>query len=538
MPLFFNVEVHLWIVYGLFLNGFLLNAILRRVSASYASLTMPIEVQILTAFVFSLLINFTFLLILDFGKINFSHVIYPLLCTTLILAIVAFCVCRLKLIRLESISLRSFVLYGVLFVVLFFNGGLIDQVSDAWWHLSKANRIGWDSSVLNHSRHLTGAVERFYPPLWHSNLALIRELSGASLPSIWNAFTPWGGVLKTMGFYLLGYGLFNNRGVALLGALLFVLLPGIGSAYMRVSSWPSHLSYSIFFASLYLFFSISRKVESVQYRNGFRALMQNAPAVALLSIFLITISMLHLFEILLFFSSVLVFLVACSVAKFVGPESGVYLPETDLMTLLYRTFLLCAFLLSIVSFVADVGNNNMDFLSIWFPPALIALLIFIELRKPRRIVERNFILALAMIFLLSTIDYQHLYSLFDPSSSLPRSGSFEKPLVSLGWGGEKLILPSWDFELRQGLLWSGFLGLFVAIYLVIKTSNQGAIFLLANSVFVWLLCTSPYLYEYITEALNYHSVWRFALLSFHPLILASFICLVFKPQYLYPIRED
>ncbi len=532
MPIFFHIEAHLWILYTLLGNGLLLNFLLRRVSKSYREITSPLEAQVLSAFVFSLLINYAVLLLFDYLDFAFGNIIYVLVMLTTALSMVVFNYCREQMDIVKSVSWINLVLYLIIFILLFINGGLIDQVSDAWWHMSKANRIAWESSVVDHGRHLSGEIERFYPALWHSNLAMIRELSGQGLPAIWNAFTAWGAVFKAMGFYLLGLGLFRNRGVAFAGAVLFVLLPGIGASYLRVSAWPSHLSYAILFFALYVFCNVDQVTKDRSLVNGIKQLLEQPGPVLLLITLLIAISMLHLFELVLFFCSVFAFFVARSISGFFVTNMDFGGRTLNLNRLVYRAVLAVFFTAAIIRLYLIEYKEFADSPSMIMLPLLILLLLTVELMSKQTIFLRIALGLILALLLLASLDFQHVYALFDASYSLPRTGSFERPLSSDGWFNEKMLLPSWDFQLRQGLLWSGLFGLFISAFLFWFSRSEGALFVFSNSMLVWLVCTSPYIYSWITEALDYHSTWRISLLSFHQLALGAAIALLSRSLFM------
>lgn len=540
MPIFFHVEAHIWILYALFGNGFLLNIVLRRFSKSYACVTEPIEAQVICAFVFSLLTNYAVLYLLEVANARFSLSLYLLLSITVVLTFVVLGWCKGRLISLQGISFWAISLYGAVFVMLFLNGGLIDQVSDAWWHMSKANRIGWENSILNHSRHLTGVEERYYPSLWHANLAMLRDLSGVGLPSIWNAFTAWGAVLKTMGFYLLGYGLFKNRTLALLSAALFVLLPGVGSSYLRVSAWPSHLSYVVLFAALYVFFDIFKKLESLTGIESIREVLANPAHYFILACYLISIYLLHAFELVLFFSVIFAFLISRSLSMglFNGKVGFDKNDKIGVISMTYRGILIALLVVSLWLVLNSKSSMSLDNIYKWFPFIVFLILTLVEFRRPEQR-STSIILGVSLVFLvLLSLDYQHIYSLFDRTYALPLTGTHERPLASNGWFGEQLYLPSWDFELRQGLLWSGVVGLILSIWMHMTIPSNGSMFLTSTSILVWIVCTSPYVYTWISATLDYHSVWRLSITSFHPLIIGASLLYLFDKAALRGSNEN
>ena len=265
MPIFFHIDAHLWIFLVLFLNGFCIHSLAYSISKQYREITRTLEAQVIMSFAFSLSLNGISLMLLDFLNLPFSFAKYILLTTVILALSTAFKNGFMSIWKAE-VNLAAFVIYILMFIVLFYNGGLIDQISDAWWHMSLANKIGWANSFTLEYGHLTGEPTRYYPPLWHGNLALVKELSGQSIPNIWNAYTAWGGVLKLMAVYLLSASLFGDKLIGFVAALFFALLPGVGSSYMRVSAWPSHQSYIMLFFSLYLMYRLINKLMRPQMK--------------------------------------------------------------------------------------------------------------------------------------------------------------------------------------------------------------------------------------------------------------------------------
>jgi len=182
MPIFFHAESHLWIAYLFFLNGAMLSVLIRSWSQSYREITSTIEAQVLSAFFTSLLLNGVVLSLLEVGDFSFELAAYCLLSVSIVLLLV----CVSAIVRGHALylncqwSVLRLVIYGMIFVVLFYNGGLIEQVSDAWWHMSLANKIAMANGFEPELGHLTGTNTRDYPSLWHANLALAREVSGVS----------------------------------------------------------------------------------------------------------------------------------------------------------------------------------------------------------------------------------------------------------------------------------------------------------------------------------------------------------------------
>lgn len=525
MPIFFHAEAHLWIAYALFLNGFLLNLALCGVSNRYQEFAKSLECQVLLSFFFSLSLNGLILLTLDALNQPFS-IAKTVLFSFSVIGLAAVVVGKLYSKWLIEINRFGIALYAAMFVILFYNGGLIDQISDAWWHISLANKIGWASSFTLEYGHLTGSPDRYYPPLWHANLALLRELSNQSLPIVWNAFTAWGGALKLMGYYLVGLALFKDRKTAILGSLLFALLPGFGNSYMRVSAWPSHISYIAWFFSIYTAFTlIDVKPAENRLVSHARELVKHYAVVLILGLLLVLMFFLHQFELLLFVAAFCLYFCGLSLSRLSNNRVLVAPVERDSMLFasVYRVGMFGLIILSIIAaYLLRKKLVGIDYyLVVLLPIALFSVLLFIDFApQTLKRLSRCLVFGLLGLLLLS-LNYQHLASLFVPELSLPKGVSHQRPVLAVGWFGGDLSLPGWHLQLRAGLLWSGAVGALISFAIVLFKPSRGWVFIAVNALFIWLLFLSPYLYQWFTDALKYHSVWRFGMISFHPIAIAA-----------------
>ena len=527
MPIFFHANAHLWILLALFASGFTLHLLCHSISKQYRSLVAPLEAQVLISFAFSLAINGFTLLALDLTGLAFSNAIYVLPALTISLLTIAL----LRGVFSDwnmDVNFPGLLLYAAMFVVLFYNGGMIDQISDAWWHMSLANKIGWANSFTLDYGHLTGTPTRYYPQLWHANLALLRELSGQSLPSLWNAFTAWGGVLKLMAYYLLGCALFKNKMIGFFGALLFALLPGIGNSYMRVSAWPSHLSYIVWFFAIYFVFSFLDKSKRVLTLKGYaKFCVEQWVAIALVALLITLAFFLHQLEVLIFIIAVFLYLAGLSLYRVFAKEETELLLDAKQPALiyLYRTGLIVLILMASYLLVTSskVGQNVDYLIVLVLPIILFVTLLIVDVLPDSKIHLARWLSLAVFVLLLATIDFKHLGSLFVYEWSLPKGLSGERPVLATGYFGGILGVAGWDLQLRNGLLWSGLVGGLLSVFMCFRKPSNAWIFTSICIGVVWLVCSSPYIYQWLSDALSYHSVWRIAILSFHPLVLAAFL---------------
>lgn len=543
-PIFFHAESHLMIGYLFFFNGLLVNWLLRSCSTGYAELSHPLEAQILAAFFMSILINGAFLYGLDLLSLSFTNMrfILPMLSAALIL---------ISVWRLSSLVWRQALrfefgyvrlsIYAFVFIILFHNGGLIELLADSWWHMSLASKIADSSTLTLDFGHLNGFSHRYYPPLWHANLALAHIVSGESIAVLWNSFTAWGGVLKVMAFYLLAFSLSNKKSLAILSATFFILLPGLGDAYLRVSAWPSHIAYAALFSVFYVGFSVldSRKISQdlgvVGVSGVVLGLFKERAKIVCAVMLLVVIYFSHQAELVWLTLAFLFYWIGVSlVAVFKTCAAKQCEPAFGLARATGFTLLLSSFLTSVWFIFSSwtIVASDMDLLVSYCMPALILfILLYLQLSmKPQaagfaaKIYSRPLallLLAVVALIILYSVDLRHIVSLFDPKQAYPRGASHESFLVAPGWFGGDLAIPGWHLQLREGLLYSGVVSIPISLYLAITRPSRLTVFLASTGIFTLLFCSSPYLYQWLKDILSYHSPWRIGIIIFHPIVIAT-----------------
>jgi hypothetical protein len=532
MPIYFNAESHLWIGYILFFNGLLFTWCLRGISTEFRQLTRPLEGQIISGFFLSIALNGLLLLAFDLFSVRFSSALLPLIVLSCALIGLVF-IFRVQLRNSQALSFEiswaRVTLYAFIFVTLFYNGGLIEQIADSWWHMSLANKLALENSYTTSIGHLTGLDTRYYPPLWHANLALLKTLSGISISIFWNSFTAWGAVLKVMAFYLLSLRVCKNSNIATLAAVLFILLPGIGISYLRVSAWPSHIAYTAWFVTFYLAFAIFDKLP-----NSHQEIKQDvvnfiskciAPIAAILVLGTI-IFFTHQAEILWFAVAMFCYLVAASISRLGSSRTG-FIIDRDHFALRV-CYLIGLFLLLIVALRFAITSPYPVFgfsdtlISNVLPIFILLTLFIIELKFLPKFLNLCLVFSLALA-LLGSINYTHLYSLFDPAYALPKGPFSQSSSVAIGYFGGELNVPDWRLQLRSGLLYSGVLSVVFSIVAVYLKPTRATLFLSGSSLIALLFCASPYLYHWLQSILSYHSPWRITLIVFHPILWALLI---------------
>ncbi|MFT5572299.1 MAG: hypothetical protein ACI9FR_001222 [Cryomorphaceae bacterium] len=530
MPIFFNLESHLWIAYLLVFNGFLVHLLIRRFSLSYYSLSLPFEAQMLASFFISIGINGALLLVCAWLGIALLEIfwVYVLVSIGLLSWVCNLArVNGIKEIAAGDFSLLRAFFYLLVFLVLFYNGGLIEQVADSWWHLSLAQKIAYSGSLDQSIGHLSGLSHRYYPPLWHGNLALISEFSGSSLTIVWNSVTAWVGPLKVMGFYLLSFGLSKDRSISLFAAVLFVLLPGVGDTYLRVSAWPSHSAYAAFFFALYASFNLfdQYKENAPPFITSCVALLRANIGQSIMILYLLVIMYYtHKAEVLWFAVALTAYFSALGLNNFFRAQT--LSVESDFINDIARLTMILLLGLTIWFFIDHRGSSNTISDKSLAYGLMVLFAIALALVSFSRGLSSKFgklaaiLLVVTFCLLLASVNYTHLASLFYPELSLPRRSVHELPLLAPAWLGGQLIVPSWNLQLRQGFLYSGIVSLPVAILCAYLKPNRLTLFTAGTAFVVIVFCVSPYLYQWLSSVMQYHSSWRIAIILFHPIILA------------------
>lgn len=533
MPIFFNLESHIWIAYLLFFNGFLLSCCLSNWSVGYRQLVSNLEAQVLAAFSISLALNGMVLLGADVLSVPWQSLLPAFLSITLLSLIATGYIYFVRFpvkLRVNRAVWSRGLLYLLAFIILFYNGGLIEQISDAWWHMSLANEMVYSSSFMLERGHLDGVSQRYYPPLWHGNLALLRALSDEHLPVIWNSFTAWGAVLKLMGVYLFTRALGGSNALAVLSMGMFFLLPGLGISYMRVSAWPSHVAYALWFALFYVVFTILRTVIAQPSANILdeikSVLIRQFPAVAAAIVLLVQIGLTHQLELVWFFIAMLGF---AFVHTFYQRREFAVQAGSQSVLLLW-IFQLSVAMIVCYTFIlfgekAVTRGISIDKALAYIVPVVVLTLCSLSLIVKRKPVCISMLVAAAVVFVF-TIDFKHLFSLFVPEMALPSQGYRQLPLLAEGFFDGVLFIPGWHLQLREGLLYAGVLAIPIAVMVAYFRPSIMNLFLAVNAVLAFAFCVSPYFYQWLTDVLHYHSAWRVAILVFTPLVFAQSILLL------------
>ncbi|RBP51502.1 DUF6541 family protein [Arenicella xantha] len=537
MPIFYHLQAHIWIFYLFFVNGFLLTLIFAGSNQEILRLTRTFEAKVIASFALSLGVNGVVLAVFDLLDLSWEYVILLLSIISVLLALYIWKRNLLSnyVFRVGGIQAVIYILVGL---VIFYNGALIEQISDAWWHMSLANKMALASSYTLEQGHLNSVSTRWYPPLWHANLALATKLSGEGLPVLWNAATVWLAVLKLMAYYLFALGLTSKKRIAVLSVFLFVLIPGMGVSYLRVSAWPSHVAYIFMFSLLFIIFELFNSFQRPDTGNVFKQvvslLLNHATSIVVIILLATLIIFSHQLELLWVALSIVFYALATEIRQTLCSVDREL--ESEVLRLICRATMVCVVLIGFWLMYANSSSwrENTDVLFAYLGVMIIAVLIFLV--SFSRFQKVNlFMLSASLVAVVFSIDYTHVYSLFDATASLPKRHYAELPLLSVGWFGGHLVVPGWHLQLRSAMLYSGVVALPLSCFLAYRLRNRAALFLAGNAVFAVLFCVSPYLYQWFYDATDYHSPWRISILIFTPII---FSLAIIESRRLFAMSKD
>lgn len=549
MPIFFHFESHLWFVLVFLFNGFLLTLCLKRASSYFDRLTNKFEALILSSFFISLGLNGIALLLLGLFDVSFDKLKIGLPVISVVLLSVAFFVVfklsnftfsgNLKL-ALGIHSVSRVLLYVFVFLVLFYNGGMLDSISDAWYHMSLANKIGLENSFFLKHGHLTGIHGRTYPPLWHGNLSLLTIVSEISLPKLWNTATIWVGVLKVMAFYLFSLRLSDNSKVALLSAFLFVMLNGVGDSYLRVSAWPSHIAYTALFTLVYVFFDLLNELKKSTEKGAFLGLWNlyvlavKHRAGVFACIFIATvIASAHMLELLWFFVALYSYSVILVIFNISTIKSAQIEDRTGYLIFssigLFGSLILLLMNGLIVaedhSWLFELTDHSLITVTTSFVLVTLVIVFFRNLKG--RHLSPHFttkaIWIVTSLLVLFSVDWRNLLSLYLPEYAYPLPRYHEQHIIMSGFFDDELHLPAWRNQL-YGLKYSGMICVPLSWLMLVLTPSRLTLFTAACATLSVAVILSPYLYYWLQEITGYYSVWRVSTLIFHPLIIAAASC--------------
>ena len=535
------LSAHLAILYVLFIPGILLVLVSMRYIDKARIIVNGYDLLIVIAFLCSVALNGAIGLLLSFLSITFVN--YVFIIGFIDLALVsALLYRRSELVNIKIISgVELKVLYviaAVFFIIMSYNGGLIDILADSWWHMAYANKIAETSHYILERHHLTGEPlgRIIYAPIWHLQLAFIKIVSSQEIPYIWHSLAPWIVIVTLFSYYRLASVLVKSNWVALLSVVFFTILLGGINSYFRVSPWPGNVSYIFLYLLMYMtFLYIDRQPDqNLQTPNFDRIYNQilgftrDKYLVFLIFLSVIVIAGVHtaqlIWYLIAFFGYYLFIGHAVKNSRIRQDQiQKDYSVLTPIISLIIIAYLFMVFYLKGTLSIKEIFDTPIKYISI--PIMFTSIWLFSKLLNQTKQNSRlcyTLCAVFSVIALYFIIDWTHLGALFfrsievhEVSPHLPRVYEGIIPGVSLS-------LPSWSHQLRWGLLYSGVLSIPVAIYLMLMRRDRGSYFLASGAIIGFLGIVSPYYFTALTQLIPYNSMYRIHLIIFSPIIFSLF----------------
>ncbi len=485
--------------------------------------------HIISSFLLSILLIHLFSFVIVALKLDLSTNLYFLISYSLFLLLFK----RHKIIKnfksLDFVGCKHIVILCLFFVVVMaYNGGLLVIFSDAWWHMSYANKISITNQIFLDRHHLSGIeivnIDSYlgYLPGWHLVLAILLKSSGLDLVIIWHYLAGFLIPLSLISYFLFAKSLTNNKNIALLSVILFCLLFGGLNSYFRISPWPGNVSYLIWYFLYYLAFSMLTDYQNSEHVNKphFFSFIKHAYQQNTFLLFLALVSCyliltIHASEVFWFaISFVFYYLMSCCL----NPDSKSVTYDNKILAL--PVLLLIA--ISLILFFNDKFKTiNWDLFTagIMVPALLCLCLIVNHFKRSAKISLASSLVILAM-FASFNLDTNQIVTLFNPVTELLSEYGYFHPYKVKGVFGNDLLLPQWEHQLREGILFAGLVSVIASFYLALTYPNRATVFLLGCCFFSFLTLVSPYLFTFLNQFTPYTSTYRVHLLIFHPLVIA------------------
>ena len=435
------------------------------------------------------------------------------------------------------------------FIILSIQGGLLDRLADGWWHMAYANQMILENSAWISNHPLVGKELRspsiLYPPIWHTNLALLSSGLGIALPVIWHAIAGPIVVFTCLAFFLLVDSLTKSSKICFLSLVLLLFLVGGLNSYLRVSPWPANIAYIGLYFALSETFRVSDALETrarTSYLNLFKIdsdhTLLHLVGIGALGFLLIG---LHGVEAVLYLFAITAYLAGLSLTKETHSVPKLQIERAFFFWLIFVLigfgFLLAfLFLKGYLAELLLLPKSKAPYLNFVVPTILGSLIVILGWINcsERRNSEKGFwkvawwiAWAGLLLLLIAVVDFSHISALFAPEDygrHVPRA--FQDRF------GNRVWLPWWDHQLRGAFLFSGFVGIFCAIFALTKERSRATIFIFSNTVLVILILTSPYLFSMSSFLIPLGSTYRVHMLLFTPISIAIFL------SYMFPAHDS
>ena len=443
-------------------------------------------------------------------------------------------------INYNAASLKDLIIIApvclIFIFIMFINGGLLSENSDAWWHMAYAKKLSYSNSIFLERHHLSGLeitnIDSYlnYLPGWHVILASIHQSSGLPLLVLWHNLASFLVPLTVASYFIFSKALTNNTVIAFLAAILLCITLGGLNTYFRVSPWPGNIAYILWYFLYFLAFRTLNQflnengINSANFTQFLTSLYQEKTSllvVALITCYLIL--SIHASELLWFAVS---FIFYYLIARFFSPKCDSINGELNII----KTPAMILVTLATAFFIFDHWQQtNADlilcailFIGLYLLGCIPGHLFNHDNNKPVQS-SNYFVIATLVIVFILLINKQQISYLFYPASQSLNEWGHQIPYQVEGYFSSKLWLPQWEHQIREGLLLSGMAGVIMALLLAVKTKNRAVLFLFGNSFLALLTLCSPYLFTFLNQFTPHSSTYRVHLLIFHPIIIAYFI---------------
>ncbi len=378
-------------------------------------------------------------------------------------------------------------------LLAWFSGPLVEQLSDAWWHMGNVATmrdqgdpglplrarsaglfsggalawLGVDFSNYRMQVVLAGLVDSSILEAWYASTVVIAGLLGAS-------------------FLLLARGVLDDaRAVAVALVCWLVVLGGMNTAF-RISGWPGGMGY--------VFLNLGLAASWILWQGDRRF-----PALALLGLSMAGMALFHLAEL---------YLLAVALGALVA--TALLLRQARGGFALWFPLLMLAGIG--VLWLAGQHVGRPPSRSALVPGAIVVLAAWWIALLARRPWNPRVLAGIGVAALLIAglgIHWPHAAELF--TVHLGKDPGYYNayiPKYLVGLGEKLVVIPKWEHQLRAALLWSGLLAPLLALWLALRTPGPRTTWLLALCVAPWLLLLSPPLFSLAVSPIPVYGGYR------------------------------
>ena len=535
---FQGVRIYCAVVFFLILPGLFIRFALDLFSRTPRLIESSLMSLLIESFLLSIILNGLIALgisVLDLGLSVIKYVLVVLECG--LFGVIVTNRSRLsQIVKFNGsrpLSLVTGAVMAAFFVMMLFQGGILDMLADGWWHMAYVAQMLAENSVFIDHHPLIGidSPAVIYPPLWHLQLALISELTGLQIPILWHFLAAFSGTLLLCALYRMTCVLTGNSTIALIAVVAHIFLIGGLSSYARVGSWPGNISYIALYYSFALTFLLSNQVSNAR-TTTIKATLNDRDlmtTISLLTCSILAMIGLHGVGVALYLLGIFAYFVSLGILGSRIDSVAICLADRRVCRAILvvgtvlGTFLALTVFKSRYLFLMSSPPAYDPYLSLLIPTILLVYLAgYRVITKPlsgcigKMWAHSGYfvILALAIIF---CIDFSHVKELFIPN---PDPIGRHVPRDFQGAFGNWLFLPFWEHQLRGGMLISGVLTLALGLVLPIFWRDRASVFLFALCGLVFLILFSPYFFTLAAFVIPLASTYRISLLLFSPVIFA------------------